>query len=198
MQKAILLGVFLVVACRAVAQELILFGGAMRDSACGEHSYAWALDYDHGPGENAAFSLSCQRRPCDQPPPRWPEFAVLGADEHHGPPASLAGGAGPYRYYDTTQASPGAQFQDAHGSGGVLSLAATYYADNGFLYQLRANRIVTHDGIDTSSVMFGVGYQLGRPRSPGPYVAPPHETPETTRNEMTFFLGRNDCQQRPI
>ncbi len=103
---------------------------------------------------------------------------------------SLSVGAGPYRYYDTTAVGGPLGFADKHGWAGIGSVAATYYTPSGWLYEVRANRVVAHGSIDTTSLLVGIGYQLERPEATGPCAVLPPQTRKTTHNELTFFLGR--------
>jgi len=190
--RRLLVLVLLILACPCYAQELNLLAGAMRDSASQQSSYAWALDYRHGLGENLDFTLSwlneghvTDHHRDGQSAQLWGRTNVW--DRH----LSLAVGAGPYRYYDTTGATTGTGFTDAHGWGGIFSVAATYYTDGPWLFELRANRVITHDSIDTTSVLAGVGYQLERPPTPGPYAVAPHQTENTTPgSELTVLVGQ--------
>jgi hypothetical protein len=173
------------------AQELSLFAGGIQESGPREHSYAWALDYRHGLGEHAAITFSwlneghvTDHHRDGQAVQLWGRANLLGRR------LSLAAGLGPYRYYDTTRLLPGATFSDAHGWGAVYSLAATYYTDSRWLYELRANRIIASNSINTTSVLFGVGYQLDPPPSRGPLTETAPQGRKTTNNEFTAFLGQ--------
>lgn len=182
---------FALYAAAGSAQELSIFGGAMQNGGSTEQSYAWALDYRHGLGENAALTFSWLNEGHARDHHRdgqslqlWGRANVLERR------LSLAAGAGPYRYYDTTRDAAGAGFSNAHGWGVVYSLAATYYTDSRFLYELRANRIVARDSFDTTSFVFGIGYQLDPPHSRGPLTDTAPRGRKTTENELTVFLGQ--------
>jgi hypothetical protein len=78
-----------------------------------------------------------------------------------GPRFSLAAGAGPYYYFDTVPADTDAGYADRRGRGVVYSLAATWRAASSrWLYQLRFNRVLVKDGLDTSTLLAGIGYRL--------------------------------------
>lgn len=190
--RQVIFAISLLFSFQAWAQELNLLAGGMRDSASKESSYAWALDYRHGIGENLAFTLSWTNEGHVTGHHRDGQSVQLwGRTNIFDRRLSLSAGAGPYRYYDTTRAGAGAGFSDDHGWGGILSVAATYYTKSGFLYELRANRILTGHSIDTTSVLFGVGYQLERPPSQGPYARAPHQLVNTTTgNEVAILVGQ--------
>src|SRR5438067_1668583 len=109
----------------SIAQELSLFGGAVEASGSGDHSYAWAFDYRHGLGEHAAVTFSwlneghfTHHHRDGHTVQLWARTSILGRR------ITLAAGAGPYLYYDTTL-SVGTDFADEHGWGGVFSVSAT-------------------------------------------------------------------------
>jgi hypothetical protein len=80
-----------------------------------------------------------------------------------GPRFSLAAGVGPYFYFDTVPADSDAGYADRRGRGIVYSLAATWRsASSPWLYQLRFNRVLVKDGIDSSMLLAGIGYRLDR------------------------------------
>lgn len=184
--------ILLLFSYQSSAQELNLLAGAMHDSASKENSYAWALDYRHGISENLAFTLSWLNEGHVTRHHRDGQSAQLWARTNiFDRRLSLSAGAGPYRYYDTTGASSGPGFSNDHGWGGIFSVAATYYTRRGFLYELRANRILTAHSIDTTSLLFGVGYQLERPPTQGPYAHAPHQKEKTTENEVAILIGKS-------
>jgi hypothetical protein len=194
MNRAATVGVALlaVLSCTvpAFAQELSVFGGAVAASGLKEHSYAWALDYRHGLGEHAALTFSWLNEGHVTNHHRdghalqlWARTSVLDRR------LTLSAGVGPYLYFDTTRPS-GAQFADDHGWGAIGSLAATYYSDSRVFYELRVNRIVAKDSIHTTSALLGVGYQLDRPRSPGPLTEATTQERMGPENELTVFVGQ--------
>lgn len=190
MRPLVLCGL-MICSCSSGAQELSLLAGAMQDSASRESSYAWALDYRHGLGEHLTYTLSwlneghvTNHHRDGQSAQLWARTNLLERR------LSLSAGVGPYRYYDTTRRSPNDGFSDQHGWGSIFSLAATYYTPSGWLYEARANRVVANNSIDTTSLLLGIGYQLERPPTPGPYANAPRQTTNTTNNEVAIFLGQ--------
>ena len=175
----------------AYAQELSLFAGGLRESGTKEGSPVWALEYQHPLHENVGASFSWLNEGHvpghhrdGQSIQIWGRTNVLDRR------LSLAAGVGPYRYFDTTVSSAGDGYGNVHGWGTVGSLAATYYTGSRWLYQMRFNRIVTHDSINTSALMFGIGYQLEPVSERGPQVSAPRQLEKTTTDEITLFLGR--------
>jgi hypothetical protein len=74
---------------------------------------------------------------------------------------SVAGGVGPYRYFDTTVAESGAGHSDAHGWGLITSVAVLWEsAASPWFYQVRIDRIDTRASLDTTAFVAGVGYHL--------------------------------------
>lgn len=187
--RALLFPLFSMVAASCGAQELNLLVGGMKETASQDTSFAWTLDYRQGLGENLALTVSWQNEGHIEDHHRDGHsiqlWARTGALDRR---LSLAAGLGPYRYYDTTQGSENGQFINRHGWGSVFSLAATYYTPGGFLYEARANRIVSNSSFDSTSLLFGIGYQLERPVSAGPSTTPAPAT--TTSNEVTAFIGK--------
>jgi hypothetical protein len=181
----------LVLAGAAHAQELTLFAGGLEDTATRQRTSAWAFEYQHPLGENLAASFSWQNEGHlpghhrdGQGIQVWARSNLLDRR------LSLAAGIGPYRYFDTTPALAGGGYANVHGWGTIGSLAATYYSDSRLLYQARFNRIVTPNSIDTSALMFGIGYLLEPVSERGPHAAAPHQVTRTTSDEVTVFLGK--------
>lgn len=100
---------------------------------------------------------------------------------------SLSAGLGPYRYFDTTPASNAAGYVDAHGWGRVLSVAGTWRsAHSPWLVELRLNRILVKDGMDTSMLLAGLGYRLERDDSAEDPVGE-----RVPRNEAALLGGQS-------
>jgi hypothetical protein len=187
----IFLALPLILAGAAYAQELTLFAGGLKGSGSKESSPVWAVEYQQPLNENIAASFSWLNEGHvpghhrdGQSIQIWGRTNVLDRR------LSLAAGVGPYRYFDTTVSAGGDGYANVHGWGTVGSLAATYYTDSRWLYQLRFNRIVARNSIDTSALMFGLGYQLEPVPERGPQVSAPRQPGKTTNNEITVFLGQ--------
>jgi hypothetical protein len=124
------------------AQELYLLGGSIGDTASGDRSYTWSLEYMQALGEYTAFSVS------------WLNEGHLPNNHRDGPTMQLwahtkpidkqfvlAAGVGPYYFYDTELAKQGRGFSDTHGVGGVFSLAGFWYTESPWVIQLRSNLV---------------------------------------------------------
>jgi hypothetical protein len=186
----IFLALPLILAGTAYAQELTLFAGGLRESGTKESSAVWAFEYLHPLNENIAASFSWLNEGHvpghhrdGQSIQIWGRTNVLDRR------LSLAAGIGPYRYFDTVAAADGG-YANLHGWGTVGSLAATYYTDSRWLYQMRFNRIVARNSFDTNALMFGLGYQLEPAPERGPQRSAPRQAGKTTNNEFTVFLGQ--------
>lgn len=176
---------------RAEAQEFHGFGGMMQHADDGERSYSWQLEYQEGLGEHFAYSISYlneghvpEHHRDGQMAQLWTRTNLLGRQ------LSLAAGIGPFRYFDTKAAKAGASYRNDHGWGVTTSLAATWYTESRWLFQLRSNLVQTTSSIDTVSALIGIGYQLEAPPSPGPLRTVTPQRGKTTENELTLFLGR--------
>jgi hypothetical protein len=170
----------------ARAQELTGSLGLLRSDEPRRHSYGWLLSYSQDLGPQFAASLSYQN---EGHVPRhhrdgyaaqlWWRTTVLS------PQLGLAAGIGPYRYFDTARTEDDAGFEDQHGWGLVYSLAATWRPTSSrWLYQLRADRVLISNSIDTTRVTAGIGYRLERDDSVRAQV------PDSKRNELTLFTGK--------
>lgn len=194
MRRSLLAPLLLVLAAipvHACAQELTLLAGGLQQSGSKEKTSAWAFEYLQPLHENIAASFSWLNEGHvpghhrdGQSVQIWARTNVLDRR------LSLAVGVGPYRYFDTTVSSAGGGYANIHGWGTVASLAATYYTPSRWLFQLRANRIVARDSIDTTALMFGVGYQLEPVAEPGPQASTPRQIGKTTTDEVSVFLGK--------
>jgi len=152
----------LLLAAQAVwAGEFFGLGGALSAPGSDQRTYTWALDYRHQLSEHIDLSAAWineghlpNHHRDGASAQIWARTTLLD------PSFSVSAGVGPYGYFDTTTLSADAREIDAHGWGVIYSLAATWRAQGRWLLQLRANRIETQRSIDTTSVLFGLGYQL--------------------------------------
>lgn len=181
----------LMLASAAQAQELTLFAGGLEESGTRQRTSAWAFEYQHPLGENLAASFSWLNEGHVPGHHRDGQgIQVWGRSNLLDRRLSLAAGIGPYRYFDTTPSSAGSGYANVHGWGTIGSLAATYYTASRWLYQMRFNRIVTPNSIDTSALMLGIGYLLEPVSERGPHVSAPRQPGPTTSDEITLFLGK--------
>lgn len=192
MKRAFLIALLALVACPVRAQEIYFNAGGLLDTNTKEHTYTWSLSYMQGLQEHLAVSFSWLNEghvPGHHRDGHTVQF--WGRTNVFNRRLSLAAGVGPYRYFDTSEASEGASYSDSHGWGAIFSLAATYYTEKRWLLQLRTNYVETGGySYDTFSVALGIGYQLDPPPSPGPLPKAPSQCERTTDNEITVFIGQ--------
>ena len=187
----ILLALPLILSGAAYAQELTLLGGGLKESGTKDTSPVWAFEYRQPLNEYVAASFSWLNEGHVPGHHRdGQSIQIWGRTNVFDRRLSLAAGVGPYRYFDTTVSSSGGDYANIHGWGTVGSLAATYYTNSRWLYEMRFNRIVAHNSINTSALMFGIGYQLEPVSERGPQASTPRQLEKTTTDEFTVFLGR--------
>jgi len=187
---SILLLLCIVVPGGASAGELIGLYGATKEVDSPYDSFAYQVEYREGLGENFAASASYlneghvpnHHRDGLVPIMLWGRTNILNRK------LSLAMGAGPYLYADTTKIN--GVVRDDHNVGGLMALSATYYTKSRILFQARANWVVTGRSIDTLTGLVGIGYQLDPPTSPGPLPTPPTQREKTTDNELSVYVGQ--------
>ena len=174
----------------AAAQELSLLAGTMQDTDTGKPSYAWQLEYRRWMTDRFAVSVSYLNEGHVPSHHRdggavqvWTRMQVLD------PRLSVGGSVGPYYYFDSTQPPSGMGYANEHGWGVIGSLALTWFDDDRLIYQLRANLVET-PGMDTNSILIGVGYQLDVP----PWLREPIPSERRhgvlRKNEVTVLAGR--------
>jgi hypothetical protein len=179
----------------ADAQEFSLFAGPLYGA--GTHSMGWAFDYQEGLGKYAAAGFT------------WYNEGHLPSHHRDGQSVQLWGrlpldrrrfvlsaGVGPYRYFDTEAAAEGRGYSNTHGWGVLMSVRAAYYTSHRWILQLQANRVHTFSGPDTTSVMFGIGYQLDAPDTPGPRDYAAGRLDRVTHNEVTGMIGETILNSR--
>lgn len=182
-------------AAPAEAQEFSVLAGSLWGG--GDRTYSWAMDYQEGLGPYTAVGFT------------WYNEGHI--PDHHRDGQSiqfwgrlplanrrfvLSAGVGPYRYFDTVPAVEGRGYSDSHGWGVLMSVRAAYYTSHRWVAQLQLNRAQVFSGPDTTSVMFGIGYQLDAPDTPGPRDTPLTRTGKVTNNEVTAMLGETILNSR--
>ncbi|MEM5453502.1 hypothetical protein VSR69_01385 [Paraburkholderia phytofirmans] len=171
------------------AQEFSLFGGGSRASSI--NTYTWAFNYQEGLGQYFAASFTWLNEGHIPDHHRDGQMIQLWARLPVGSPQFVVqAGVGPYRYFDTTTAEQGGSYSNTHGWGVVYSVRAAYYASNRWITQFQLNRVHVQRGPDSTGVMFGVGYQLDAPGSPGPRDWAIGSTHKVTNNEVAVYLGK--------
>jgi hypothetical protein len=146
-------------------------------------SYGWLVSYTHALGPRLAASISWQNEGHVPSHHRDGFSPQLWARMDVAPQLRLALGAGPYRYFDTVTTDTGAGFADRHGWGMLYSAAATWRpSSTPWLYQLRLDRVILSNGIDSTRLTAGLGYRLERDSA---------AVALARRIELAVFLGRS-------
>jgi hypothetical protein len=175
----------------AAAQELFgLVGALQADTPEDGRASAWLVSYHQALGEHLAASFTYQNEGHVPNHHRDGQSLQLWAKTTaFSPRLSFAAGAGPYRYYDTTVATgaSASDYSNAHGYGVLYSATATWSATGRWLYQVRLDHIETKESIDTTELVFGVGYKLDKDDA-SVYRASASQ-PAAKRNELTVFAG---------
>jgi hypothetical protein len=192
MRKLMLSILMVLLAVPAYAGEISLLGGYGWTDKPVERTYAWQTQYMEGLGEHLAYSLSyvnqghfIEHHRDGYSGSLWARTNVL--DKH----LSLGVGVGGLYYFDTIKPPVGvvAPERDYHGWGAVASVAATWYTDSRFFYQLQGYYVRGDKSFDTVTALAGIGYQLDAPPVPGPDVKGTHQYERTTDNEITLMGG---------
>jgi hypothetical protein len=144
-------------AAGARAQSLSVLAGELREHEKAEQSYSWSIAYQHpvyhGLGLGAAWinegHLTNHHRD------GLAGQVWLGTKFNR---MSLAVGAGPYYYFDTTQQPGDRREIDSHGWGYVYSGAFSWQLEHRWVHQLRVNRVASTNQPATTSVLYGLGY----------------------------------------
>jgi len=172
----------------AHAQQFSLLAGPLRSG--GHNTYSWQASYGEGLGRYAAWSFSWLNEGHIPDHHRDGQTVqIWGRLPLWNDRLELSAGAGPYRYFDTSQAKAGGDYANTHGWGGVFTLRAAYYFDSRWIAEMRLNRVQAFGGPDTTALIFGIGYQLDAPEGPGPRAHPVPRTTNVTNNEVTVMVG---------
>lgn len=191
MRSLAILIIMLFISSPLRCEELSILGGIMRNSATNDGSYSWQVEYLQRLDKHFAASVSYLNEGHVPDHHRdghaltlWTRTDALNRQ------LTLAAGAGPYFYYDTTTARNGANYSNSHGWGTIFSLTATWHLNSNLQLILRSNAVKTFNSIDTFSTLVGIGYNL-EPR----YTEDGAETERADGkaqklNEVTFFGGQ--------
>jgi len=98
----------------AHAQEFSLLAGPLRSN--GHNTYSWEASYREGLGRYAAWSFSWLNEGHIPDHHRDGQaFQIWGRVPLWNDRLELSAGAGPYRYFDTSQAQAGRDYSNTHG-----------------------------------------------------------------------------------
>jgi hypothetical protein len=159
---ALLLAILLGTACReARAGEVYALGGAVHSTSPADLSYSWQLEYRQDLIRYLAAGVSYLNEGHFKGHHRDGYTAQLWTRaELFDYRLTVAAGAGPYFYLDTTSTTSPGGFTDAHGWKAMLSAAATWHLENNVLLELRSNWVKGASGFNTLSALGGVGYHF--------------------------------------
>jgi hypothetical protein len=177
----------------AYGQEVYVAGGLVNRNDDGEQSYSWLISYYDEISDHFGWSLS------------WLNEGHLPDHHRDGPSLQLWArqyvmkrrlsfslGAGPYFAFDSTREGlQGDSYRNVHELGGLLSLTANWHITGRWLFQTRLENVWLNGGIDTTSVLLGVGYDLMPGNLSDDSEDPTDKTADAIRrkNEITVFMG---------
>lgn len=191
--RLVILFMFVGTPALVLAQDFSVLGGVIHRNDQAEPSYAWQLEYMLSLNKYLDASLSYLNE--GHVPDHHRDGDSLQLWTHadlFGNRLSIAIGAGPYYFYDSTSGTSTGPYIDDHGFGAMLSLATTWRLDSRWLLQLRTNWVEIGGNADTVSVVAGIGYQLeSLPAADQLHDEDLHEN-NTTSNTLTLFLGQTD------
>jgi hypothetical protein len=176
----------------ARSQDLTAGAGVTRGEAS-DHAAGLSLSYSHYVARylSASFSYVNEGHFPGHHRDGFAPQLWLNSDAILSRRFSLAAGIGPYYYFDTVPADSGAGFEDRSGWGVLYSLAATWHsASSPWLYQLRFNRVLVKDGMDSSTVLAAIGYRLDPDDRASASTGAPRAAVDP-RNELTLLGGRS-------
>jgi hypothetical protein len=173
----------------ARGSEIYGLGGAVQSLKPFDTSYSWQLEYRQDLLKHLAAGVSYLNEGHFKEHHRdgytaqfWTRAELLDYR------LTLAAGAGPYFFLDTTSSSAHGGFTDDHGWKAMLSAAATWHLENNLLLELRSNWVHGPSGFDTVSALAGIGYHFEPTlETIDAKKAPPEQQ---LHNEVTIFAGQ--------
>lgn len=181
--------ILLLLAVPVRADEFNVLGGMLWDTRNNDSTHSWQLEYRQPFHENFAFGITYLNEGAFPDHSRdgyaaqlWARLPLL--DER----LVLGMGAGPYFYNDTIPYLASGYSLNDHGWGALLTLDATLYTRNQWLFLLRTNWTLTGSSIDTATATVGIGYLLGSDRE-GSQTSLEERDTTNSANEITVFLG---------
>jgi hypothetical protein len=175
----------------AAAEAAFLAGGTWSPEAAGI-TYGWQLDTRYNFQRPFAISVSWINEGHFPDHHRDGLAAQLwGRSRLLRDRLSFAFGAGVYQYFDT-QNRPASEHDIGHGVAPVFSASASYYTENPWFFRLSVNHIHPMREIDTTAVLFGMGYRLYEEAGKRPFEPPDAASmpvPDRMSAEAAFLLG---------
>jgi hypothetical protein len=171
----------------AHAREFSAQLGATGSELALSSRYSWQLDYRESLHRNLAWSVAWINEGHELSHHRDGIAAQMWAVlPFRSETFSLSFGAGAYHYFDTELRPDGATV-NSHGWTPAYSLAATYSMRSPWFLRLTAHRINRAKGLETHSVVAGLGYTFGEQRTRTRATS----KSLTTDHELTVFLGQS-------
>lgn len=190
MHRIVISVLVIMLASPVFAGEISFLGGYGATNNPVQKAGAYQLEYLEGLGENFAWSISYLNQGHFIEHHRDGNAVNLWLRTNRiNRQLSLALGVGGVFYYDTIIPPPPAPASDFHGWGTMVNVAASWYTESRFIFQLRGSWLRGGQSFDTLSVLAGIGYQLDPPPTPGPVASAPAQTGNTTENELTILGG---------
>ncbi|MHB8770077.1 MAG: hypothetical protein ACYC7J_03690 [Syntrophales bacterium] len=184
-----LLLLLMLMASPALAQELFVNGGVIRNSQLRDTEGQWSVMYRQAYGAHGAFSLSYLNEAHRTNNHRDSLSAqIWGRTALRDLPLWLALGIGPSVYFDTRLNPDSATYRNVHGLGILSSATATWHELSPWLLQVRIDYATNRATYDTLSVTAGIGYLLAASPLPGSMTQPARGE-HATDNEITLYLG---------
>lgn len=176
----------------AHAQELSLYTGVLAPDNALPWVRAWGFGYRRAFSERTALSFEWLNEGAVRNNHRdglafqyWWRMPLFDRR------LSIDAGIGPYVFFNTTSNG----LRDDHGWAALMSVAATWYASHRLFYQLRLNQVVAANSFDSTSLMFGIGYQLDAPRARGPLGGGPGDS-VPAGDQLTALVGQSTVNNR--
>ena len=171
------------------ASEIYGLGGAVHSSSPSDTSYSWQLEYRQDLLKHLAAGVSYLNEGHFKDHHRdgytaqlWTRAELLDYR------LTVAAGAGPYFFLDTTSSSSPEGFTDDHGWKVMISAAATWHMENNLLLELRSNWVKGPSGFNTVSALAGIGFHFEPALEPldAKKIAPEQKM----SNEVTLLMGQ--------
>jgi hypothetical protein len=176
---------------RIQAQEVSAGLGLLRNTATGDLTYSWQLQYFMPLGKTLAASVGYLNEGHVDDHHRDEYGLQLWAMSELGDRARLGLGLGAFAFFDTTRGQDPSGYQDSHGLLAVASLRAEGPALAGrWVPFIQANRTFGGEAPHTLTVLVGCGLTFGPAALEAGAARPGRTAPDGQPNEVTFMVGK--------